>query len=295
MEISFQQVSGAIGEYYAAKTLIENGYSVCRADSINFLGHSLLNDASLKEFDCSELEKLSSLCRRFYKCQVDNYPCKNSVSEFFQFNRDPVPYFRFPSTGDNKFRFYCAINMTYIVTLDKCGLICEKSSCPIRSYLKINGYIHNFYDYYPRKFKHDDPVQHKEWSNLWAGHPGRIDFFAHRNGQSFLIEVKVNKSEPSKWQIVRLDWMKKEGFGSYIFRVKFAVKDKEQLRQLFTEGKNDVALELLQPSYEMVEFDLNEFIKAKVIIPSREDVLRYNKMGFHWIADQFIFTEELRL
>ena len=295
MEISFQKMLGSIGEYYAVKTLTDKGYSVCRADNINFVGHSLLTDASLRELDCSEIEKLSGLCRRLYRCEVANYPCENSVSEFFQPNRDPIPYLRFPNTGDNKFRFYCAINMTYIVVLEKCRLICERKTCPIRSYLKIDSYIHNLYNYYPRKLKLDDPVQYGEWSRFWGGHPGRIDLFGHRNGETFCIEVKVNKSRPSKWQVIRLEWMKREGFGSHIFRVRFDSREKEQIKQMFMEDKNDEILELLQPDYEIEEFDLSEFIKVKDSIPSREDVILYNKMGFHWIAYQGIFTEELRL
>ena len=137
MERTVQKVLGEVGEYYATTYLSEMGIRICRADKINWIGHSLLIKNSLKEFDCNNLHPLAQLCEKLLECNVNNRPCKDPNSIFYSFNPSPVTLLNFPNTGDDKFRYYCSINMTYLAILDKCKIVCKNNICPIKSYLRL--------------------------------------------------------------------------------------------------------------------------------------------------------------
>jgi hypothetical protein len=295
MEMTIQKVLGELGEYCATTYLDELGIRTCRADKINWIGHSLLIPDSLKEFDCNNLHRLAQLCEELLECNVNDRPCKDPNSIFYSFNPNPITLLNFPNTGDDKFRYYCAINMTYLAILDQCKSVCKIDICPIKSYLKVDNYIHNFYNHYPKKFNLDDPPQHKEWSKLWYGHPGRIDLFGFKDGNYYCFEVKVNTSILSRWQIIRLNWMKCQGYNSHILLVSLTNPYKKELVNLYHNMGIADLVQLLKPSCEIKEFHLADYKNSEEFVPIHEDLEYYNRTDYHWFCYKSQFLKQIDL
>ena len=280
--LTINQVLGKLGERFATTILAETGYKVCRADEIHEVGHSLLIRGSLNEFDCGNLHTLAQLCAELLVCEVRNRSCKNPRSVFYSFNPKP-DLIDYPNTGNRRFRHYCAYQMSYLVILDKCSAVCSHKVCPIKSYLMIDSYIRNLWNCWsPSRFRNT-------WGQHTDGHPGRIDLFAFKNGKHYCLEVKVNTSRLSIWQILRLNWMKEQGFESCVFRVLLNVRDKEQLVDLYNQSKIVEAFEIVDAKYEIEEFSLSKHKSGRKLpkhksvqelIPSVKEVEFLNRKAY---------------
>jgi hypothetical protein len=144
MEISIQEIIGKIGEATAIKKLTKMDFKICRADLINTVGHSLMLNDTLSEFDCANLYLLSYLCADYFRCVVKSQPCLNASAQFFALNMHHSSFIAYPNTGDNRFRYHCARSMSHVAILDKCGNACALKVCPIKSYLTIDHYVQVF-------------------------------------------------------------------------------------------------------------------------------------------------------
>src|SRR6266850_722297 len=149
-KLTIADVLGDIGERAAVDWLGSQGYRVCRADVIEYIGHSLWIRDSLSECDCQRLTLLTGMCAQRPECGVPNVPCQNAASEFFTFNPTPPEF------------------------------------VPARA--------------------------SAQWTQFWNGYPGRIDFFGVKDGKPACFEVKANRGRLSRWQFIRLQWMKNQGF-----------------------------------------------------------------------------------
>jgi len=282
-KLTVPKVYGNLGEIFAIKQLSRDGYEVCRADRIDCLGHSLLTDESKKNFDCQNLFELSKLCKKHFKCRVENIikPCEDRNSTFYKFNPNPSQYFS--PVNDGKFNYYCALKLSYTASLDISDQLFKGKYLFLRRYLQIHNYIHNCYDYPYKKFDESDEQQLKAFFKFWDGHPGRIDLFALKNNQYYCYEVKVNTSKLKKWQVVRLHWMKTHGYNAGVYRVKFRVKDNDWLFSMFEQEKYEEIFDKINPDFEIEDFNLLKFKQYQEAIPSETQIKKYLEMGFHFI------------
>ena len=218
--------------------------------------------------------------------------------------------------GRKGFRSDCAGKMSNIVILNKCGDKCKIKVCPIKSYLTIDSYVAILpglnrmlstedgmkginrqieeiervtgkesevkkCDKY-RDTSHDivdlfgSIGSKKKYDKHLRNHPGRIDLFGYKNGQYYCLEVKTNNSQLSPWQVMRLNWMKEQGFASAIIRVNLKYQNKDHLFELYNSTPMEELIEILKPTLSIEEFDLLDYPKYHDIIPSAADVEFYN-------------------
>lgn len=139
-----------------------------------------------------------------------------------------------------------------------------------------NLYDHRIHTVPDPKYDLNDPAQLKEYLKSLKGHPGRIDLFGYKNKKHYCLEVKTNSSRLSKWQIIRLNWMKEQGFSSVIVRTKLRYGNKEELRAMHNSLKVNEIIEKLRPTVCMETFELSNYLKFRDIIPTYKDVEFYN-------------------
>ena len=154
----------------------------------------------------------------------------------------------------------------------------------MKSYLAIDNYIHNFYNNNHKKISLQGSSQYKEWSKLWYGYPGRIDLFGFKDGNYYCFEVKVNTSRLSRWQIIRLHWMKEQGYNSHILSVSLTNRYKKELVDLYHQSNIADIIESLNPRCDMKEFKLSDYQNSYEFVPSNEEVEYYSKIDYQWIA-----------
>jgi VRR-NUC domain len=321
MKISFQEIIGKIGEATAIRSLTESGYKVCRADAIDTVGHSLMFTESLTEFDCNNLSLLASLCLKHCYCEVKSKPCKTSPEEFFSFYARPEGP-NLPNFGDNRFRPYCAIKMSFMAILDKCGNECSVRNCSIKAYLAIDHYIsicstlyrilnsekgiegekqqregidrvlgkepevQECYQYLDEHRDTENLILRKKrlYDNRHTGYPGRIDLVGLKDNNNHLFEVKTNRGKLSPWQVIRLNWMKQHGFPVGIIRVDLNFGDKNRLIELYGLSDMGAVIETLSPTMSIEDFELSDYSNFHDIIPKEVEVKFFN---YRWLITEF--------
>lgn len=132
----------------------------------------------------------------------------------------------------------------------------------IEEYVKIDKYIHDYYNAYhgyrrQRDNKEKSILSAKEAKLLnlyknknWTGHPGRIDFFAYKeNSQSLFFEVKTNGAVLNKWQKIRLLWLSSRNISAQVFRIRLEFSPlksgeafENKLVKVFMENKPVIGL-----------------------------------------------------
>lgn len=297
-KLTIADVLGDIGECAATDWLGKQGYRVCRADVIENIGHSLWIRDSLSECDCQRLTLLTGMCAERPKCGVPNVPCQNAANEFFAFNPSPpqfLPGFIL-AEGDNHFRHhYCGTHLSYLAITGQCDSTCDVAPCFIKAYLQINAYIKNLYSLHatsPERRKHfgldpTDPIwlparDSAQWTQFWSGHPGRIDFFGVKDGEPVCLEVKANKGRLSRWQFIRLQWMKNQGFNANIVRVKLDTTSKNELLRLFNDSKKDEAFAMSKPECHLEEIDGDCYEDFRQLVPDPQKIQEYNTKCSCW-------------
>ncbi|MEI7752179.1 MAG: hypothetical protein WCJ71_08850 [Candidatus Omnitrophota bacterium] len=284
MSLTIQKIYGDIGERFAADYLKAHGFESCRADKIECLGHSFLSGKN-RLFDCSvsDLIEISKACKQKFLCRVKNLPCKNKAKSFYKFN--PQAPDHFSPTHDGRFSPFCAFKLSYTSILDHCdNSSFEGAALFLRRYLQIHKYILNYYDSTCKMWPlPSEKKERKKWHDYWAGHPGRLDFFALKDGKFYCLDAKVNSSGLSKWQSIRLAWMQQFGYFCGVIRIRFEVEDKSWLAEQFERGAFDVILKALKSTAEMEEFDPKQMPdEYRKDIPTPKIVRSYLKMGLHW-------------
>jgi len=297
-KLTIADVLGDIGERAAVDWLGSQGYRVCRADVIEYIGHSLWIRDSLSECDCQRLTLLTGMCAQRPECGVPNVPCQNAASEFFTFNPTPpkfVPGYVL-AEGDNRFRHhYCGMHLSYLAITGQCDATCDITPCFIKAYLQINAYIHNLYNLHalsPEKRKRSgldltDPEflparASAQWTQFWNGYPGRIDFFGVKDGKPACFEVKANRGRLSRWQFIRLQWMKNQGFDANIVRVKLDTTNKNELLRLFNDSKKDEAVAMSKPECHAEEISPDSYEDFRQFVPNPRQIQEYNTKCSCW-------------
>lgn len=101
-----------------------------------------------------------------------------------------------------------------------------------------------------------------------SGHPGRYDFIARdKDGKIYAVEVKVNSSKLSYWQVIRLSLLKRFGCDVIIANVSIT--------------KDDV-FNLIANNFhpENVKIDFSNHLNTSLIdIPSDEEILKTLNFG----------------
>lgn len=264
-------VAGHVGEKAVQNWLKENGFKYCRGDEGNlFPGRTLCSKRMLPEFDCRDIFTLTTVCPDVVKCEFKCRPCLNKTSEFFTAFRwvgvSPMGPWK-----TKYFNGYCMDHLSFAARHGRCPT-CEKSPCAARAYLLIQEYVHNFYGTKvgKRKGKYD------YGSKYWDGHPGRLDYFAAKDGVPYVIEVKANTSRLSRWQAIRLEWMKRLGFNSYVAHVKFDYADGPNSAKLYYQSRPHSLLRKISPTVTLKEFNLKDYPQFREDIPTRREVDQLN-------------------
>jgi len=214
------------------------------------------------------------------------------------------------------FRYDCANKMSNVAILNKCGDKCKIKVCPIKSYLTIDHYISIFpglnrmlstedgikglnrqiedfeqtmgreseakkcYNYLDTNHDIVDFFGYlgskKKYDKHLRSHPGRIDLFGYKDEKYYCLEVKTNSSQLSPWQVIRLNWMKEQGFASAIIRINLKYPNKEQLFELYKSSTMEELIGILKPALSIEEFELSDYPIFHDIIPSTADVKFYN-------------------
>jgi hypothetical protein len=238
------------------------------------------------------------MCAERPQCGVPNVPCQNAASEFFTFNPSPpkfLPGFVL-AEGDNRFRHeYCGKHLSYLAITGQCDATCDVAPCFIKSYLQVNAYIRNLHSFHalsPEKRKRSgrDPTDPEflpardsaQWTQFWNGHPGRIDLFGVKDGKPVCLEVKANRGRLSRWQFIRLQWMKNQGFNANIVRVKLDTTGKNELLRLFNDSRKDEAFAMSKPECHLEEIDANCHEDFKKLVPDPQKIQDYNTKCSCW-------------
>jgi hypothetical protein len=253
---------GILGEKITETFLKNNGFKVRRADGDLHIGSTLVYDPNLTEFDCQNLFELTKVCWSKIVCGIPNRPCKNQNSDFFQFSPLDLNQFnKNPNLGGTQYNHYCSTHLQFAVRNGLCKT-CKSDPCFIRTYLAINYYIRSYYSIIMlhlsnlKRYKHD--------SDYWKGYPGRIDYFAFKDQQYYCIEVKTNSSRLSRWQFIRLHWMKEYGFNSKIARVSTKTDD------------------LNKSNIELVDFQISDYPEYLDDIPTKEELSYFSSNPIGW-------------
>jgi len=257
---------GDLGEIFAIDYLFKEGFKFCRADKIDFLGHSLLSGEN-HIFDCTvrELDELSKQCRETFMCSVENTPCKNKQADFLKFNPNAAKTCEQGSDGN--FSWFCAHKLSYAAILDEQPTFGPQGNF-MRHHLQIHNYILNSLD----------QSGTLEGADLMYK-PGRLDFFAYKDGRYYCLDSKVNTSSLSKWQRLRLAWMQQFGYFSGVIRVRFDNKRKDFLVKEFENRDFNTLYKELLPQIAFEEYKNTE--DCAVNMPSSEQLSVSLRKGYH--------------
>lgn len=284
MELTIQKVIGEIGELYCEQYLSENMDSFCRGDRFVFVGTSLIKRDFSSDFDISDFREIATLCAKSGYCEFSDKkkPCKHN--EFYEINENASRLLDFKDTGDNKYRWYCALRNTKVILDNYEGRGFVGADKFVRDYLVCHYFVENLYstDSRVRTFSFLDEKSQKEHRRYWSGHPGRIDFFGKRNSNFYCIEVKTNGSRLTLWQQIRLAWMYHNGHTSQIYNVIFELPQKDRLLSVYTNDGLVAALELVKPELRIIDYQPLKYPEAEMMIEDRESVFEMANIKFKW-------------
>lgn len=288
---SIQKVLGEMGEHFVQRHLSSHSDSYTRADGINFLAEHLLREDLKEDFDYSAdaIRALTDRCRSSSKCvrfDANERPCLKD--EFYEKNYNFDLGMDEHDTGDNKFRYYCADKLSKLEIMSYLEEFSPRNQF-ILDYLITSFFIDKYYqsDSLAREaagkdYSNMSELEKKEWSKYWNGIPGRLDFFAKKNGKYYCIDAKVNSSKLSLWQHVRMNWMMKCGHISQIYNVKIKYPDKEELIKTYAKYGVNSALELASPELQIIEYDYSMSDEAEKLVSDRESFLNIAQMTLPW-------------
>lgn len=255
----FHHDVGDLGEIFAIDYLQKNGFKFCRADNIANLGHSLVSGEN-HAFDCTvgELDEISEKCRELFMCCRSNIPCKNNKTEFFKFNPNAAK--TLGAKTDGEISGLCVDKLSYAGILD-CSedIRFGTQGVFVRRYLQIHNYIVSRLS-----------LINKKANMELKDKPGRLDFFAWKDGKYYCLDSKVNTSVLSKYQCFRMAWMSQFGYYCGVIRVKFYTGDMGLFIREFENKKFDILYENLAPKISFEEFKANQDDIRD--IPSKEQV-----------------------
>jgi hypothetical protein len=113
-----------------------------------------------------------------------------------------------------------------------------------------------------------------------------IDLFGFKDGKHSCFEIKATMSRcperPTRWQVIRLNWMKQQGFEACILRVFLRKQDQKLLLDLYSQSRITEAIAILEPHCDIEEFDLSNYQHFQDSMPSLEDIESYNRKGYWW-------------
>lgn len=286
MKISIQKIYGNIGEEVCQRHLAAHMDSHVRADEFNFIGSSLLKPEIKPSFDISDIREVSEKCRNSGYCEFvgNERPCLKD--DFFTPNFEAVSLLNFKDTGDEKYRWYCAIRNTKLeIDSYKEGKFSGKDQF-IRDYLICHFFIQNYYyrEAERRDYNGLNETEKKEFHKYWNGHPGRLDFFAHSGERFYCIDSKVNSSRLSLWQQVRLSWMQSCGHICQIYSVKFKCADKDKLTAIYCSEGVEAAIDHLNPQVHIIEYESSKYPEAERLVADREKLLKISREKYVWFS-----------
>jgi len=257
---------GDLGEVFAIDYLLKEGFTLCRADKIDFLGHSLVSGEN-SIFDCTirELNELAKQCNETFMCSAEDAPCKSRKSDFFQFNPDAAK--SCAPGSDGHFSCHCAHKLSYTAILEDQPTFGPQGKF-IQHHLQIHNYILNCLDH----------AGTLEGADLMYK-PGRLDFFAYKDERYYCLDSKVNTASLSKWQRLRAAWMQQFGYFSGVIRVRFDAKRKDFLVKEFENKDFNTLYKELQPQIAFEEFKNTEDCSAN--LPSSEQLSITLRKGYH--------------
>jgi len=278
------KIYGNLGELFALDSLLKSGHTVCRADGIVSVGHSFItNKYADFDFSLADLQKTATTCPKHSLCRVHGMPCQNRKATFYRYNPD-APDMYIP-TKDGLFTHFCGHKLTYAAIQEESdGLVKDERSRLLRDYLRIHIYIQSFYDESAKAHPYPtNPIEQKVWRKYWDNHPGKLDFFAAKDGKYMCLDAKVNSSALSKWQAMRLAWMQSLGYRCGVVRVCFKAPDNDKLTEQYTGRAFDEIAATLNPTIVFEEFDINQQPEDyQKLTPSRMDVFSLlKKRAFH--------------
>ncbi len=282
--MSIQQIFGHIGEEVCESYFAENMDYYTRADEYNFLGSSFLKEQVNPKFDISNLEDIAARCRDSGYCgfSPSEMPCKKSC--FFEKNYNATSLLNFRDTGDDKYRWYCAIRNTK-VELDKYdGSNFSGVDKFVRDYMVCHFFIQNYYyrEAENNPYNSMSEAKRKEFHKYWRGYPGRLDYFACSGTNLYCIDSKVNRSRLSLWQQIRMAWMHGQGYRSQIYNVKFKRSDKDELKEVYMNEGVGSAIDMLNPLIQIVDYDPSKYPEAEKMISDRENIFSTARERFVW-------------
>jgi len=248
------------------------------------------------DFPYESIKELATRCRKYMKCTMrdksnNSAPCaninrildKNWLSRIYPYNPDYNFY-----TDDMKpikLKGYnlitcCLKNFSNIILSDYRNSLPSKdnfllANMQILDYIQRCWWKHSEQNPLPHDYakiisiektegikaaenlKNENRIALKKFPN---SHPGRYDFIGFKKNKYYAIEVKVNSSQLSYWQTVRLGLLKKFGHEIMIVRIKMSQKQ-----------INDAATGE-EPKFNKIILD-NNINSLKVPIPKNEDFL----------------------
>lgn len=275
---TIQKVLGDIGESFVQKHLSINSDSSVRADAFEYLGLHLLRERIDEDFDYSSeaIRALTERCRNSSKCvrfDPRKRPCLKD--DFYKKNYNAILSLDWHNTGDDKFRFYCANKLSKLEVRSYLEDVSPRNQF-ILDHLLCSSFIGNHYQLEAKAGKDYlsmSEVEKKEWNKYWNGHPGRLDFFAKKDGDYYCIDAKVNSSRLSLWQHVRMNWMMKCGYISQIYNVKVKYPDKEKLITTYSEEGVESAIDLVEAELNIINYNYSMSEHAEKIVSDRKNFL----------------------
>lgn len=286
MELSIQEIYGQIGEEVCKRYLKLYMDSFVRADTIDFIGTSLLSKEGNSHFDVSNLREVAVKCGESRYCEFlpDRRPCLNSTFYEKNFKANRFAAF-FKNARSKKYNNYCAVRNTKVILdtyLDDLWVGNDKF---IRDYLICHYFIQNHYYIESRKRRYDslNEAEVKSFHKYWSGHPGRLDFFGKRGEVFYCIDSKVNSSRLSLWQQVRMAWMQRCGYTSQVYNVHFNCPDNNELRSIYSQRGISMAIRYLEPQLNVIEFEIAKYPGAASIINDEANIINVAKNMFVWI------------
>lgn len=222
----------------------------------------------------SEVSTLAQTCKRQSICGMrdtnqDQAPCANTDNLFSEANlsgRYPEGISNIKHDGESgemnacSVAFHCSRRFNALLSIDNAGTVIPRGGF-MRDNALVQGYMdrvlsrHNEENALPysgddirkaglntpeaEKFKEANREAirtRKRDKSFPEGHPGRYDFIGHKDDKHVAIEVKVNSSELSYWQMLRLKLLNNLGHRTMLVRV-FA--DKPELENYAMSGSID--------------------------------------------------------
>ena len=269
-----------LGEKFTENYLRQNDFKVRRADGDLHIGCTLVSDPNLKEFDCQNIFELTKVCWSRIVCGIPNRPCKEQNSDFFRFSPFDVDEFnKNPYLGGKKYNHFCSKHLEFAVRNGLCN-VCKDNPCFIRTYIAINYYIRSYYSIVMLHLS--NLKKYKNHSEFWKGHPGRIDYFAFKDQKYYCIEVKANTSRPTRWQVIRLNWMKEHGFKSLIAKVSITIDDFERASAQILSDSIDQYLMEINPTIELVDVSMSDYPEYLDDIPNKDELAYFSSNPIGW-------------